>query len=83
MCKGSKALLICMSFAFRPATGQVPEVKPRVLTKPDIYGKVAVVEVSAHFVTAIRMPETVNSVVVGDPNPCFRRMRAREVARRS
>jgi hypothetical protein len=46
---------------------QVPEVKPRVLTKLEMDGKVTVVEVAAHFVTAIRMPETVNSVVVGDP----------------
>jgi hypothetical protein len=67
MGKGSKALVICILFAFRSAMAQVPEVKPRVLTKPDIDGKVAVVEVAAHFVTAIRMPETVNSVVVGDP----------------
>jgi len=67
MSKGSKALLISILFAFRSAMAQMPEVKPRVLTKPDIDGKVAVVEVAVHFVTAIRMPETVNSVVVGDP----------------
>jgi hypothetical protein len=67
MGKGSKALVIGILFVFRPAMAQVPEVKPRVLTKLDIDGKVAVVEVAVHFVTAIRMPETVNSVVVGDP----------------
>src|SRR6516164_661957 len=49
------------------AMGQIPEVKPRVVTRPAIDGSVAVVEVAAHFVTAIRMPEAVNSVVVGDP----------------
>src|SRR5271157_770346 len=67
MGKGSKALVICMLFASRSAMGQVAEVKPRVLTKLEMDGKVTVVEVAAHFVTAIRMPETVNSVVVGDP----------------
>ena len=67
MGKGSKALVICILFAFRSAMAQVPEVKPRVLTKLEMDGKVTVVEVAAHFVTAIRMPETVNSVVVGDP----------------
>ncbi len=63
----SRAFVICILLVFRSAMAQVPEVKPRVLTKPEMDGKVAVVEVAAHFVTAIRMPETVNSVVVGDP----------------
>jgi len=63
----SKAFVICMFFACGSATAQAGEVKPRVVTKLEIDGKVAVVEVAAHFVTAIRMPETVNSVVVGDP----------------
>ena len=67
MGKGSKALVICILFAFRSAMAQVPEVKPRVLTKLEMDGKVTVIEVAVHFVTAIRMPETVNSVVVGDP----------------
>ena len=67
MGKGSKAFVICILFVFRSAMAQVPEVKPRVLTKLEMDGKVTVVEVAAHFVTAIRMPETVNSVVVGDP----------------
>jgi hypothetical protein len=49
------------------AFAQVPQVKPLVLSKPDIEGNVTAVEVAAHFVTAIRMPDTVNSVVVGDP----------------
>ena len=63
----SKAFVICILFVFRSAMAQVLEVKPRVLTKLEMEGKVAIVEVAAHFVTAIRMPETVNSVVVGDP----------------
>ena len=49
------------------AMGQVREIQPRVLTKSELEGRVTEVEVAAHFVTAIRMPEAVNSVVVGDP----------------
>jgi hypothetical protein len=63
----SASVIFGVVFAIRTVVGQVPEVKPRVLTKPAIDGSIAVVEVSAHFVTAIRMPEPVNSVVVGDP----------------
>src|SRR5579863_6266053 len=67
MSMSRSAFVVYILFVVRTAMGQVPEVKPRVLTRPDIEGSVAVVEVAAHFVTAIRMPETVNSVVVGDP----------------
>jgi hypothetical protein len=42
-------------------------IKPQIVSKPTD-GSVAVVEVRAHFVTAIRMPEAVNSVAVGDPS---------------
>jgi len=49
------------------AFAQVPQVEPQILTKTDLEGKVTVVEVAARFVTTIRLPETVNSIVVGDP----------------
>ncbi|MHB8656187.1 MAG: hypothetical protein ACYDA9_20210 [Terriglobia bacterium] len=49
------------------ATAQIQEIKAQVTTRPEVDGNVATVEVAAHFVTAIHMPETVNSVVVGDP----------------
>jgi len=42
-------------------------IEPRVRSKPEGDGQVTVVEVQARFVTAIRMPEPVNSVAVGDP----------------
>jgi hypothetical protein len=42
-------------------------IEPRIRSKPEGDGQVTVVEVQAHFVTAIRMPEPVNSVAVGDP----------------
>jgi hypothetical protein len=42
-------------------------VQPRIVSEPAVDGHVTVVEVRTHFVTAIRMPEAVNSVAVGDP----------------
>ena len=42
-------------------------IEPRIRSKPEGDGQVTVVEIQAHFVTAIRMPEPVNSVAVGDP----------------
>ncbi len=48
------------------ASAQVPKVEPRIVTETDLEGKVTVVEVAARYVTAIRLPEVVNSVVVGD-----------------
>lgn len=42
-------------------------VQPVIISKPEVEGQVTVVEVRPHFVTAIRMPEAVNSVAVGDP----------------
>jgi hypothetical protein len=42
-------------------------VDPQVRTKAAGYGKITIVEVVAHFVTAIHLPEPVNSLAVGDP----------------
>ena len=57
----------CFLFGASVALGQVSQVEPRVVTKTEVEGKVTVVEVAARFVTAIRLPDAVNSVVVGDP----------------
>ena len=46
---------------------QMPNVSPQVRTRAIADGKVTVVEIAAHFVTAIRLPEAVNAVAVGDP----------------
>jgi len=46
---------------------QMTNVYPQVRTRATADGKVTVVEVAAHFVTAIRLPEAVNAVAVGDP----------------
>ena len=60
-------LLCCLLPATFEAHAQVPSVIPQVRVKDATDGKVTVVEVAAHFVTAIRLPEPVNSVAVGDP----------------
>lgn len=48
--------------------GQVPQVEPQILTKTELEGRVTVIEVAPRFVTTIRLPEPVNSVVVGNPS---------------
>ncbi len=50
------------------AFAQVPQVVPRVLATPELDQNVARLELAARFVTAIRLPEAVNSVVLGDPS---------------
>ena len=60
-------LVLCLVCSAGMAMAQVPDIRPRVVTKTELGEKVTEVEVAAHFVTAIRMPEPVNSVVVGDP----------------
>ena len=48
------------------AAAQVQQIQPQILNREESDGKVAVVEVAPRFVTTIRLPETVSSVVVGD-----------------
>lgn len=50
------------------ALGQAPQVAPKIVTKPELAGNVTVVHVAARFVTTIRLPEAINSIVVGDPS---------------
>lgn len=59
--------VLCMLLPSRAAWPQTIQVEPRVLTKTDLDGKVTSVDVAARFVTTIRVPDPVNSVVVGDP----------------
>ena len=49
------------------ALAQSPQVQPQIVTRVELQGRVTTVEVAARFVTAIRVPDMVNSVVVGDP----------------
>lgn len=60
--------LLCFLLAMGTASAQVSKIEPRIATEADLEGKVAVVNVAARYVTAIRLPEAVNSVVVGDPS---------------
>src|SRR5271157_4927658 len=46
---------------------QQTTIVPQVRTKPTADKRITPIELAAHFVTAIRVPEAVNSVVVGDP----------------
>ena len=59
---------LCFFFGTGVAFAQVAQVEPQILTETDLEGKVAVVEVAPRFVTTVRLPEAVNSVVVGDPS---------------
>src|SRR6266566_91414 len=67
MIMSKAACTVCMFWTITAAVAQVPKVEPQIVTKNELASRVTIVEVRAHFVTAIRMPETVNSVVVGDP----------------
>lgn len=46
---------------------QSPQVQPRIVTRAELQTRIATVEVAPRFVTTVRLPEVVNSVVVGDP----------------
>jgi hypothetical protein len=50
------------------ATAQVPEVRPQVAGRAVQEGQITVVYLAPRFATAIRMPDAVNSVVLGDPD---------------
>ncbi|HMC59370.1 MAG TPA: hypothetical protein VKJ01_09285 [Candidatus Solibacter sp.] len=50
------------------ASAQVPEVRPQVAGRAVLEGQVTVVNLAPRFATAIRMPDAVNSVVLGDPD---------------
>jgi hypothetical protein len=58
-------ILLCMPMA-ASGMAQAP-VEAIVVSKPEGGGQVVVVDVKPHFVTAVRMPEPVNSVAIGDP----------------
>jgi hypothetical protein len=50
------------------ALGQAQQVKPQVVARPEVEGSVGVIQVAPRFVTTIRLPEAVTSIVVGDPS---------------
>src|SRR5215467_1961151 len=49
------------------AVAQQATITPQVRSKATADNKITEIELEAHFVTTIRVPEPVNSVVVGDP----------------
>src|ERR1051326_275921 len=63
-----KSILVCilLPVAFE-ARAQVPTMIPQVRVNDAGDVKITVVDVAPHFVTAIKLPEAVNSVVIGDP----------------
>src|SRR5215469_3212925 len=66
--KASKsAIVLCWLVSMTIAPEAQVLVSPQVRTKPPADGKVTVVEIGPHFVSAIRLPEPVNSIAVGDP----------------
>jgi hypothetical protein len=63
-----KALCILAVFAFITcARGQTTGIQPQILNRMEAAPQVTVVKVATHYVTAIRVPEAVTSVAVGDP----------------
>lgn len=57
-------LLLILSAAAR---GQLTNIHPQVRSQETADPKITTIELTAHFVTTIRVPEAVNAVVVGDP----------------
>jgi hypothetical protein len=62
------AWFLFFSLGASAVLAQMPPVIPHVLAKSELDGKVTKIEVAARFVTTIRLPEAVNSVVLGDPS---------------
>src|SRR5271157_3055450 len=50
------------------ASAQVPVVRPQLVGRALQEGQVTVVYLAPRFATAIRMPDAINSVVLGDPD---------------
>jgi hypothetical protein len=66
--KASKsAIVLCWLVSMTIAPEAQVLISPQVRTKPAADGKVTVVEIGPHFVSAIRLTEPVNSIAVGDP----------------
>src|ERR1700730_11053431 len=57
------ALYVCCN-----CVAQVPEITPQVVGRTVQEGQVTVVYLAPRFATAIRMPDAINSVVLGDPD---------------
>lgn len=60
-------LALRMILASIESSAHTEEVEPRIVRKSLVTGRVVELALRSHFVTTIRMPEAVSSVVVGDP----------------
>ena len=61
------AAIVCWLLSTTIAPRAQILLSPQVRTNAAPNGKVTVVEIGAHFVSAIRLTEPVNSIAVGDP----------------
>jgi hypothetical protein len=61
-----KTLLLCPIVCV-VCTAQAPQVRPEVVGRTVQEGQVITIYLAPRFATAIRMPEAINSVVLGDP----------------
>src|SRR5690242_10531337 len=60
--------VLCMALLAALSNAQLPEVRPEVIGRAVQEGQVTTVSLAPRFATAIRMPDAVNSVVLGDPD---------------
>ena len=63
-----KVLFFVTTFMVALCYGQFPTVRPQVVGRAVQEVQVTTVYLAPRFATAIRMPDAVNSVVVGDPD---------------
>lgn len=63
-----RMVLLCLALDAPGTFAQMVQVQPRIVTEADLQGKVTVVDLAPRFVTTVRLPEAVNSVVIGDPS---------------
>ena len=61
------AIVVCWLLSAAIAPKAQVAINPQVRTRSAADGKVTIVEISPHFVSAIRLTEPVNSIAVGDP----------------
>jgi hypothetical protein len=61
------AILVCWLLMTVIAPKAQVAINPQVRTRSAGDGKVTIVEIGPHFVSAIRLPDPVNSIAVGDP----------------
>ena len=61
-------VVIAGTCACLTASAQVPVVRPQVAGRAVQEGQITVVYLAPRFATAVRMPDAVNSVVLGDPD---------------